>query len=103
MDKGDGHGAFADGGGTALYRAVAHVASREQSGDIRFQIIRAAIERPVGRGVAAIKQIRPGDKIAGLIANNSSFRSPIGVRRASDANKKLTSLNRFLLSGFAIS
>jgi glucose 1-dehydrogenase len=42
----------------------------------------------------AIEQIRPGDEIASLIANNSGFHIPFGVRRAADANKKPTSLNR---------
>jgi hypothetical protein len=40
MHKRNSHGSFAHCGGTALNRVVAHVASREQSRDIRFQMMR---------------------------------------------------------------
>ena len=36
MDEGDGHGAFPDGGGAALDRAVADIARGEESGHAGF-------------------------------------------------------------------
>ena len=48
MRERDRHGSFSDRGSAALHGTMAHVTRGEESGNIRLEIIRITIDRPVG-------------------------------------------------------
>ena len=57
MHELDDDGAFANAGGHALYRAVAHIADDKNARDIRFEETGIAIERPGSGPLAIAKQV----------------------------------------------
>ena len=86
MDKLDDHGAFANAGGDSLDRTVTHVAYGENSGHVRFEETRIAIEGP-GRGSLSItEQVGSGEEKAALIAVNQ-IAQPFGPWLRSDENE----------------
>jgi hypothetical protein len=82
VDEGDGHGAFAYGGGAAFYGAVADVAGCEYAGYAGFHVIRVAIQDPSGWALAVFEEIEAGDQVALLVANYSYIRCPLGAWEA---------------------
>src|SRR5271155_890360 len=73
------HGAFADAGSDAFYRAVADIADHKDARDIRFQQAGIAVEGPGSGALAIAEEIRAGEDEAALVSFDKSA-EPIGSR-----------------------
>src|ERR687893_1221308 len=67
VDELDGDGAFADGGGAALDRTVAHVTSDEDAWHARLQQERVPIWPPAFGTLPCLHQIRPRENKAAFV------------------------------------
>src|SRR5579862_2336710 len=72
---------------------VSHISGGEDAWDIRLHIIRIAVELPIRRAVAIVRQsgvhqIGTGHKISCLVAEDADFLRPLRVRQSAQAEKK---------------
>ena len=88
MGERDGHRALADSSGDPFGRPVADVAGGEEAGNARLERERVAGERPAGRPLAAIEQIRPSEDVARGICADSATGRPGRPRNTADADEE---------------
>src|SRR5260370_39817585 len=86
MDQRHGHRSLADGGCAAFDRPAAHVARREDTGQIGLQRPRLPGQRPGGPRVAG--DIAAGHQVPGMVGNQPDTRGRVGTRRAADADEQ---------------
>src|SRR5829696_1589771 len=87
VDELDGDGALADGRGTALDRAVAHVSSDEDTWHARLQQERVPIWPPALGTLPFMHQIRPREDKATLVALYHAVQ-PLRLRRRPDKDEE---------------
>jgi hypothetical protein len=79
-----GHRAFVNRRGATFHRSMPHIASCEETGYIRFEIIRVSVARPPLRAAAFVQQIWTGHQVSGFVAGDVGFRRPFGVGGGAD-------------------
>lgn len=82
MRECDRHRTFAYRGRASLHGSMPHISSRENAGHVRFQVKRTAVERPVQWSPSVRGQVRPSDKVPGVIAHDAHLFRPFGMRDA---------------------
>src|SRR5258708_21171866 len=83
MNKSDGDAAFADGGGYALDRAEANIATGEHAGDAGFDEIGVAALLPAAR----FDHVAAGENIAARVTSNF-WRQPTGFGVGANEHKQ---------------
>src|SRR5271165_2053072 len=86
MNKLDSHRALADSRGHALDGTVAHVADCKDTGNVRLQEKRIAVENPAFRPLPAQHHIEPSQNESALVAFDQA-RQPVRLGQSSDEDK----------------
>ena len=81
---------------------MAYVARREHALYVRFQEIWLPVECPIVRGLASLHQVRAGDEIARIVADNANFRRPLCVRDSAEAEEDPSGLLGALLASAVV-
>ena len=87
MHELDDDGAFADAGGHAFYRAVAHIADDKNAWDVGFEQARVAVEGPGSGPLAIAEKIWSGKNKTALVAFDQ-IAEPFGARLRADENEE---------------
>src|SRR5580704_16969326 len=92
MHKLNHHGAFADARSDTLYRAMTHVAHRENSRHASFQETRVAIQGPRRGPLSVTQQVRAGEHKTAIVSFNQ-VAEPFGTRLRTDKNEQAAGRN----------
>ena len=102
MDKGDSHGAFADGGSTAFDGAVTNVTGGKEPRHAGFEIVRSALKGPLGGKNAVRVEVGPGDKVAVRIATDTGGGGPFGPGLSAETEEEKACFESLLLAGLIV-
>ena len=102
------HRTFAHRRSAPLDGTVSHISGGKDAWDIRLHIIRIAVELPIRRAVAIVRQsgvhqIGPGDKISCSVADDAYFLGPLRVRQSAQTEKQPVGFLSPLFAGLVVS